>query len=74
MVAVDLAGGWWQRWWVDVEVFFFFSLMLFIVSMDMASGWWQQGWVDVVVVVWMGGCGGRQCWVEKERDRGERDS
>ena len=70
---MDLAGGWWQRWWVDVEVFFFFFFSDVVCGCS-GSGWWRQGWVDVVVVVWMGGCGGRQCWVEKERDRGERDS
>ena len=25
--------------------------------------------MDVVILVWVGGCGGRRCWVEKERDR-----
>ena len=40
-----------------------------MVAVDLVGGRWQQWWVDVVVVVWVGGCGGRRCWVEKERDR-----
>ena len=40
-----------------------------MVAVDLVGGRWQQWWVDVVVVVWVGGCGGQWCYVEKERDR-----
>ena len=65
--------------WVDVDVVggcggFFFSLLLFVVEMDLAGGgdggwmWWLwYRWVDVVAG------GAENSWVEKERDRGERD-
>ena len=53
---------------MDVVIFSFFSLLLFMIAVNLASGWWWRWWVDVVVVVWVGGCGGRRCWVEKERD------
>ena len=59
-------GGWMWR--------FFFSLLLFVVEIDLAGGgdggwmWWLwYRWVDVVAG------GAENSWVEKERDRGERD-
>ena len=64
-------GSWLIRWLWMWWLFFFFllSLLLFMVAVDLVGGWWQRWWVDVVVVVWVGGCGGQRCWVEKERDR-----
>ena len=60
-------GGWMWR--------FFFSLLLFVVEIDLAGGgdggwmWWLwYRWVDVVAG------GAENSWVEKERDRGERET
>ena len=75
VVAADLVGGRWRRWWVDVDGvggcggYFFFSLLLFVIVVDLAGGWWRRWWVAVVVVIWVGEYGGRRRWVEKERHR-----
>ena len=61
----------WWVWRVDVEVFLLlFSLLLFVVAVDLAGGG-DGGWMWWLW--WVGGCGGRRCWVEKEKDKGERE-
>ena len=54
VVAADLVGGPWRRWWVDVDVvggcggYFFFSALVCDCG---GSGWW-------LVAAMVGGCGG----------------
>ena len=49
VMQVDMAGGWWRQWWVDVEgvsLSLSLSLLLFVVAVDLAGGgdggwmWW----------------------------------
>ena len=81
---MDLASGWWWRWWVWMWRFVCLLVCFFpfvAVCGCGGSGWWLvaggsnggwmwwlwYGWVDVVAG------NAENSWVEKERDKGERD-